>query len=472
MFWLKSVISDGCNTAVTLDLDTFVTTLTELTAQQSFCVAYSGGLDSTVLLHLLWRLQQQQPQLQVRAIHIHHGFSAYADTWVQHCTTTCAAWQLPLTVYRLHIPKDTGSSLEELARTARYQQLQQALAAHECLVLAHHADDQAETLLLQLLRGAGLPGLAAMPAVKQVNGCTWVRPLLGYPREELEHYAVQHALQWIEDDSNTNLQFARNYLRHQVMPTLKSRWPAVATTLSRSAQHVAQAHQALQTQAAQDAQGVVGKARELSLSALLQLPLARQHAVVRYWIGLHGLRAPSTQQLTKIFEEVIAARRDASPCVVLGACQVRRFQDALYLRQPTATQPSAQYDWDLQQPLALGEGLGTLQAVFSVGRGLRIPAGQTMLQVRFRQGGEHIKPIGAAYTYSLKKLLQAHAIPVWQRGSIPLIYHENELVMVVGYWISAAHAAAPDQVGCEITFMSQGCYEKSDLQDTLTTQAG
>lgn len=451
MFWLKNAISAGCNTAVTIQLDDFLQQLGQLAPSSRLCVAYSGGLDSSVLLHLLSRLQQQRPTLAIRAIYIHHGLSPNALVWQQHCARQCAKLQLPFSSYQLQLPNDSDQSLEELAREARYQQLQQALQQEECLLTAHHADDQAETVLLQLLRGAGLPGLAAMPAARQLGEHRLLRPLLSYTREQLYAYAQQHDLEWIEDESNTNTQFDRNYLRQQVMPLLKARWPALASTLSRSAQHLAQAQQLLHLQAEQDCAPLIGSGGQLCLQGLLRLPFAHQQAAVRHWIARRGLRLPSTQQLHQIFSVLIPARQDAQPSVRLGAWQVRRFRHALYLQALVPARTATQYHWDVQQPLVLEQGVGTLHATKILGGGLRLESEQPAYVVRFRRGGERIKPAGAACTYPLKKLLQAAGVPTWQRDFIPLIYQGDTLVMVVGYWISAAHVAAPEQWGCEIT---------------------
>ncbi|OGO94567.1 MAG: tRNA lysidine(34) synthetase TilS [Coxiella sp. RIFCSPHIGHO2_12_FULL_42_15] len=423
--------------------------LSRLTDKTKFCVALSGGIDSLVLLHIL---SQCVPPYVIRAIHINHQLSQQANVWQAHCEIICEMWKIPFNAYSVTIKKLAGESLEALAREARYDTLSEHVAADECLLTAHHADDQAETILLQLMRGAGVAGLAAMPGKKSFAKSFLLRPLLEFSRADIEAYAKSQHLSWIEDDSNENLAFDRNYLRHQIMPLLKTRWPKAPFSIARSGEHCAAAKHLLFEIAAKDLISVLGDHHSIDLSKLLDLPFIRQQHVIRYWIHHQGFSLPSTQQLEEIFNTVIHSRFDAIPCVEWESQQVRRYRHHLYLlKKLPPVLPMHPTQWDFTHDLILPNMLGILQVRKVRGRGLKLPLQRGPYFIRFRQGGEVFVPSGCQEHHRLKKLFQEWGVPPWLRERVPLLYCKEELIMVIGYRTAEGFSVGPDGEGIEIT---------------------
>ncbi|MEW6648345.1 MAG: tRNA lysidine(34) synthetase TilS [Pseudomonadota bacterium] len=412
-----------------------------------YVVAYSGGLDSHVLLHALSRLG-----VTLAAVHVHHGLSRNADLWAEHCRTQCAALQVPCTVVRVQV-RHGGSGVEAAARDARYAALVQALGAGEMLLTAHHQDDQAETLLLMLMRGAGIAGLAAMPAVRPFGPGLLGRPLLGLPRAVLHDYAVAHALSWVDDESNFDTGLDRNYLRHEVLPVLRRRWPALERTLARTAAHLAEAGELMAGLAAADLATAHGsRAGTLSVAALNSLAVARRRNLLRHWLRDLGLPLPDTAHLHRIEQEVLPARPDAGPRVDWPGAEVRRYRDDLYAMAPLASVPDTELSWDLAQPLPLPDGR-CLVAAPAVGGGVSVKRlAAARVTVRFRAGGERCAPVGRGHGHELKKLFQEAGVPPWERERVPLLFVGDALAQVVGYWTCASHAAAPGEeaLSCDV----------------------
>lgn len=400
-------------------------TLQHLPPCRRYWVAYSGGLDSHVLLHALAKLRPHFPA-KLNAVHIHHGLNPLADQWVQHCQQICAALGIPCTVYAVNIPRNTGASLEALARDARYKALENTLGVGDICFTAHHGDDQAETVLLQLFRGAGVAGLAAMPRSAPLGKGWQVRPLLNYSRAQLQHYAQTQQLHWIEDDSNIDLRFDRNFLRHSVLPILRQRWRSLSPTLQRVAQHQAEADGLLQEIGVVDLNHCFGEnTQQLRLAILQNLSPARQRNVLRLWIKQQELTLPSTAQLARLQADVLHAAPDRQPVLRWEGGEIRRYRDQLYVIPPLPEVPTNCLTWRFPETLELP--LGSLQAIPTRGRGLRLSEG-TLLKIQFRQGGEHLKVRGQHH--SLKKLLQITPLPTWLRAYLPLIYWEQQLIAV------------------------------------------
>ncbi|HYQ71299.1 MAG TPA: tRNA lysidine(34) synthetase TilS, partial [Gammaproteobacteria bacterium] len=338
----------------------------------AYWVAYSGGLDSSVLLHALHALGGRL-HVEIGAVHVDHGLQAHAAEWETRCRQVCER----LGVRYVSLPVDAaaapGESPEAAAREARYAALARWLPAGHCLLTAQHRDDQAETLLLQLLRGSGVHGLAAMPASSVCGNGLHLRPLLAYPRSELRTWALEHDLTWIEDPSNRDTAFDRNYLRAGVLPVLRERWPAVASSLARSAGHCAEAANLIGQLAELDLQQVQGRqAGTLSVAGLEGLPPARCRNVLRHWIRAGTGQFPPATLLAHVRRDVLASRRDAAPCVHCGRHEIRRYRDALYLlpRLPPAPPPLAALSWTLTDPLPLPHAGGVLRVTHTTGRGI------------------------------------------------------------------------------------------------------
>ena len=403
-----------------------------------YVVAYSGGLDSHVLLHALSRLG-----IELAAVHVHHGLSRNADLWAEHCQAQCAALGVPCRVVQVEVARDAGKGIEAAARSTRYAALEQVLGEGEMLLTAHHQDDQAETLLLMLLRGAGVAGLAAMPAVRACGRGRLARPLLGLPRSALHLYAQRHGLSWVDDESNFDTSLDRNYLRHELLPLLRERWPAAPRALARSAAHLAEAGELLAELAAADlVTACGGRPGTLSVSALQPLTPPRRRNLLRHWLRTLDLPLPGTVHLHRIEQEVLLARRDAEPLVGWPGAEVRRYRDDLHAMPPLAPVPDAELEWDMAQPLPLPDGRTLTATVVAAAPGLSAArCADARVTVRFRAGGERCAPVGRGHTHELKKLFQEARVPPWERERIPLLFVDGVLAQVVGYWICVPYAA-------------------------------
>ncbi|QKT04897.1 tRNA lysidine(34) synthetase TilS [Ectothiorhodospiraceae bacterium 2226] len=410
-----------------------------------YWVAYSGGLDSTVLLHAARALLGER----VAALHVHHGLQAAADQWAERCRATAAAWGIDCRVREVDARAAPGESPEAAARRARYAALRAAVGHGECVLLAHHQEDQAETVLLQLLRGGGARGLAAMPAEAPFGAGRLARPWLGQPRAALEAYAAEHALSWIDDPSNRDLRYDRNYLRHEIMPRLGARWPAAAASLARSARHAAQAAELADALAAIDL-ATVAEGAALRIPALQALTPARRDNALRHWLRTRGLALPDPVHLARVVNEVLGAAPDRAPYVHWGQVEVRRFRDRLYATPSLPPhQPTWRVAWDLRAPLELpGGGRLTVQTVR--GAGLRVGALEAGVTVGFRRGGEACALPGRAGTRPVKKLLQEAGLPPWVRERLPLVWVDERLAQVGDRWRCAPWAVADGEPGLEI----------------------
>ena len=435
-------------------LDAVRQPLTAMKQGAACWVAFSGGLDSHVLLHLAARIRSEFP-FALRAVYVNHGISPHATAWAAHCETVCRGLQVDFFSQTIPaIALDEGASLEALMRQSRYRIFSELLAPHDVLLTAHHQDDQAETLLLQLLRGAGPKGLAAMPRVKSFAKGTHARPLLGVMRAELQAYAKQHDLQHINDESNRDVNFTRNYLRLDVLPLLQSRWPTVAKTLARSASHCAEMQDAVDEWVSQDLENSQGQLpNTLSIQKIKVLSPARQRLVLRAWLSMQGFPLPSTVKLQTILKTILTAREDKQPHITWRGIELRRHRDDLCVMFCLHAHDATQIiPWDLQTPLEL-RTIGIVQGEKVLGQGLR--AHLKNITVRFRQGGERLCLQGQKNSRELKKLFQEWGVPSWQRDRIPLIYVNDELAMVVGYGVAAEYAAREGEEGVDIQILIQ-----------------
>lgn len=389
-------------------------------AANGYVVAYSGGLDSTVLLHLAHA--QGLPGLQ--AIHVHHGLQPAADDWVRQAEHQCRQWGVPLTVRQVAVDAQHPQGPEAAARQARYAALHAQLGPDAVLMTAHHASDQAETVLLRLLRGTGVEGIAAMRPLTQSAGNPLWRPLLAVPKAALLAYAQQHQLQWIEDPHNSEPRYARSWLRGAVMPLLRQRWPDVDSQLGRAASHAADATALLAGLARELLPTVQRSDGGVSVSGLLALTEAQQRLLLRHWLAELGLPSASAVTLRAAQLEVLRASATAEPLLSWPGAEFRRYRNALYASAPLPAVPvDFSADWDGCTVLALPAACGALQA------------DQTLpMQVRYASGGERIKPLGDAHTRSLRQLAQQAGVPPWLRRRLPLVFIENRLVSVACIW--------------------------------------
>ena len=436
-----------------LKTDAFIAPI-EFYQPARWCVALSGGIDSIVLLHSM--RFQLQTTLPIIALHVNHQLQSDANHWQQFCVDLCQQWQIPLQVLMVNVPKEAGDSLEANARTARYQALLSHLTEKDVLLTAHHQDDQAETVLLQLLRGAGPKGLAAMPLYSILNsGILQYRPLLHTSRADIEAYATAQQLSYIEDKSNLDEKFDRNYLRHQVMPLLKQRWPSCAATFARSAYLSAQLV-AAQTPLWQEKlaaclmQDKLGDAC-LDLAKLITFSQEECSEVLRLWFESLGLLLPSFAQMQQMLAMIYHGRGDSHAKVEWHQHVLTRYQDKVYVLALEAIAPYlGVLPWDVVlQPIFFLEDR-VLQCDRSVGQGIAVRYLQDC-EIRFRDFGERFHPAGRTGSHPLKKLFQEWEVPPWQRQRIPLLYAKDELIAVIGFAYKADKLAVDGEEGVTFT---------------------
>ncbi|WP_255554781.1 tRNA lysidine(34) synthetase TilS [Moritella sp. 24] len=458
--------------AVNIDLfSTFQHSLHSLTTKPlQIVLAYSGGLDSHVLLHLMARYQQLYPQHDYLAVHVHHGLSDNADDWLVHCEQTAKALNINFVAEKVVLNLGNRESLEAKARDARYQAIAKHLGDESLLLLGQHLDDQLETFLLQLKRGAGVKGLSAMAATMPFllhNSCQIVRPLLTLPQQALVDYATDSQLTWVEDESNNDHSYDRNFLRHQIIPSLKQRWPGIANAVHRSAELCAE-QQALADEIAQiDVVICEDSLAGLKIVELQQLSKIRRNNVIRFWLAKQRLPMPSRHHLDKVWDEVVNAVDDANPQLSWQAGEFRRYQGVLYNQQKYAELKDVviMLEHTQNQVIPLPDNIGllhlqgelkdTLQAqspkncgidtskVFDVnhiGICIKRPLDDEKVTIRFRGEGK-CHPTGRSGSRSIKKLYQEYRVAPWLRDRIPLVYYNDKLVCAVGLWVCKGYEA-------------------------------
>ncbi len=414
-------------------------------------VAFSGGMDSHVLLHALCQIQDEIG-VPVSAVYADHGLQAESAKWAEHCKQVCESLNTPFQSLVLTIQRQPGESLEAAAREARYAAFSTMVGEGDLLVTAHHQDDQAETLLLQLLRGAGPAGLAAMPVSKAFASGHHIRPLLAFSHDDLKQYAQKFHLRWIEDSSNQNDAFDRNYLRNQVIPLIKQRWPSMSATMARSASHCAEAVEVLND----DVKRALDKwltddAQTLPVAPLLEMTDAQLKHLLRGWIERLELPAINHHKLENVRSNLLSAVADRMPVIDWRGAEFRRYQGKVFLGQPLGPFDSTlRLPWQVERPLMLPAGLGEMSLVpgSSGLREERVTSG--CCEIRFRQGGETLRPADRGVSITLKQLFQEHAIPPWLRNRIPLLYIDDELASVGDFCFAEPFMAKKCDAGLKI----------------------
>ncbi|MEH6386876.1 MAG: tRNA lysidine(34) synthetase TilS [Pseudomonas profundi] len=411
----------------------------------------SGGLDSMVLLEALAKLGKTCQLPPVVAVHVHHGLHPLADKWAEHCEQQCVLRNIPLHIK--HVQLEPGASIEAAARDARYQAFASLIGPEDVLLLAHHLDDQLETLLFRLVRGTGLRGLSGMPASRQVGSGQLFRPLLGWRRNELETWAEEQGLRWIEDPANADARFARTTLRHQILPVLRQHWPMVDSSLLRLIEHVEEATSLLDERAAQDFERAEAVSQDpwlqpwpaLRVEVLLTLSAARQNNLLRYWLHQQGRRMPDHRQSEVVLDQLGAAE-DSQPVVQIDDYQLCRSAGHLWLQSAKGLAAGVPQPLVAFGDTVLAGGNGVLCMRQAQG-GISYRPGNW--QVGYRQGGERLKLAGRPHR-TLKQLFQEAGIPGWLRPAVPLLFCDGELVSVAGRWNAEAFSVGNEQPGWRI----------------------
>lgn len=430
--------------------------LSEYPDAETCWIAYSGGLDSHVLLHVLASIQNKiKPELI--AVHINHGISNDADLWVKHCQRICEDLVIEFQTFSVDLSLKSDKGTEAFAREKRYEVLGNLINSHNLLLTAHHMDDQVETILLQLMRGSGPDGLVGMPQAREFSKGILLRPLLDYSREEIRDYALSESLSWVEDESNKSNKYDRNFLRNRIIPELITRWPGALKTIQRAARHQAEARSLINEISRSDLDVVCeSKYTKVDISVFNNLSGIRKKNVLRAWIKKNKLAMPDAQIIEKIIAEVIHANTDRNPCVKWKGGEIRRYRGYLYIMKLLpAHDVELSKRWNLDESLKLTSGY--LKAVSGKGSGIKKDMlSNDIVEIRYRQGGEQIRPSGRVETHELKKLFQTQGILPWLRDRIPLIYHENELIAVADLWVESKYAATEDEAAWQIIWQWTG----------------
>jgi tRNA(Ile)-lysidine synthase len=422
--------------------------------QDHLVVALSGGIDSVVLLHVLHALARSMA-FRLSALHVEHGISPFAAQWSDFCQNQCNTLGVSLQIFRLQVKKTPQVSLEAAARQARYQVFKHIEADY--IVLAQHQDDQVETVLLQLLRGAGVKGLGGMPIVRKLNptgSVRLLRPLLEVTRETIVQYARQHHLNWVMDESNDDIMFNRNFLRHRIFPLLESRFPAYRQTLSRASHHLGEASHLLDELAETDGKlTMIGD--NLHIDGLRQLSLPRAKNLLRYVFSQQEVTQPSTVKLEEILRQLLSAGADTQLHLVFGDMEVRCFKGRVKI-QPKRVQPeiTAPLVWQGESYWILEPLKGAIECVHQEGTGINPhKLTENTVTARLRTGGERFQPDCKRPRRSLKKILQEALLPPWERDALPLLFSGEQLVWVPGIGVDCAFQAAAGELGVVLTWL-------------------
>jgi len=409
-----------------LDYTALADALSDLTTARRWLVALSGGIDSTVLLHLLADWRDANPGLPpLAAVHVNHGLQAAAGDWQRHCESLCA--QLDIELITRTVDAAAYGAGESAAREARYAVFDEVVQADEVLLLAHHLDDQVETFFLRLMRGAGVEGLAGMPARRAVGGGQLVRPMLGFARSEIQACATQRELRYIEDPSNADSAIDRNFLRNEVLPLLEGRWPAYRATVSRAAGHMSSAGALLAAHAGEP-ETIYTEMGDPGLAELDLLSGSDEEAATRLraWLRQQAVAAPDQAGLTEFLRQLRSGAPDSAPRLVVDARVMQRYRQGIYL----LPQLAAATDLSLSPGECVSlPGIGRLAIEATDGPGFAL-APQEILRIGWRDSASRVRLLGRSHSSSLKQLLQDGKVPPWWRGHVPLLWVGDELLAI------------------------------------------
>ena len=415
-----------------------------------FTIALSGGVDSMVLLDLLSKAKRSSDV--IKAIHINHNLHESSKEWVDFAKDACKKYKLPLIIESIN-PKQEGFGLEAEAREQRYKKFKEIILDNECLLTAHHLDDQIETTLFRIFRGTGLDGLRSIRKKAKFGKGLLCRPLINIPREAIEQYAKLNDIKWIEDPSNKNIDFDRNYLRNNIVPSIKKRWPNAQKTITRLSS-LAENNQKLLHELAKEDIGEIEKFNVLDIGILSNKSSLRINNIFRFMILKNNMGIPSLKVLENGIETLINAKSD-SPIITWDGCSIRRYKNTLYFFNPDLKQDEIRplkMKWFIDETINLGGNRGSIQARFIKGQGIALNKCPKSLEIKYRKGGEQIKPSGHKITKSLKNLFQENNVLPWVRDQIPLFYLDEELISVGDLWFNQDYKAKEQEDGFLISW--------------------
>ena len=422
----------------------------ELLSAPQVLVGFSGGLDSSVLLDML---SQTIPSDRITAIHINHGLSAKASQWQAHAELFCQSRGITCHSENVNVEND-GSGPEAAARQVRYDVFEKLLHQQGILLLGHHQDDQIETLLYRLMRSSGPLGLSGIPVTRSIGAGTLYRPLLTWSKEELKTYALAKSIEWVEDKSNSCNDYDRNFLRNRLIPILAERWPDYRKRLSGVSAISRDSTELCRDLASQDIMSLQSRPERGGVSLLIdsfnKLSRVRQKNVLRHWAETQNRHTPSRRIIDEIINSVVESRIDASPKVICGDSEYRRYDGRLYLLDSIklVSEPVENpLDLSLRHRDAINLGGGMqLVAEPTRGEGLRMPENRAF-RIANRQGGEHCHPVGRSRSNSLKKCLQEFGLEPWWRDRVPLILLDQQIVAVADLWVCEGWQVKPEEIG-------------------------
>ncbi|MDG3088855.1 tRNA lysidine(34) synthetase TilS [Vibrio hannami] len=402
-------------------------------------LALSGGVDSRVMLQLLSEYKQNNPRNNYLAVHVHHGLSANADSWVEKCQNWCQESNIPLTTEYVNLELGSQISIEQEARDKRYLALGQHIFEGDTLLTGQHLSDQTETFLLALKRGSGPKGLSSMPDISSFEKGRILRPLLQCSREEIVRYANERNLEWVEDESNTDDKYDRNFLRNNIVPSLKQRWPHIENAISRSADLCSQQELLIEELLAERLGSMMSEDLGLSIEYLANQSTLARNQLIRMWLSRSGWLMPSQKQLEKVWTEVALAKEDANPRLNYASGELRRYKNRIYMVPRSSDISEWHCDVILNERVTLPDDLGTFEVKsHEQGGSVRLPIGDEKLWVAFDPEGLSAHPCERGHSRSLKKLFQEYGVPSWQRRRIPILMVNDRVAAVVGLFVDKA----------------------------------
>ena len=417
---------------------------TALHGTNDLWVAFSGGIDSRVLLELAYQYTKLFSNYKLHAIHINHGLHKNSDDWARHCSDVCKTLGIPLYVLPIKLDIQPGQSLEAIARQARRTIWENLLPANATLLLAHHAQDQAETILYRLFRGAGPTGLSGMAEAKIFGKGILLRPLLNVAKADSDEFAEQNKLIWIVDDSNANIKFDRNFIRHIIIPTLCKRWPKVVDNIRRGGELCAETAELVNADSQALLNNLTGTvAGTLSISKLLAITETQCFTVIRAWLANNNCQMPSRSQLYRIKREVMLANSDVKPMLNFTQYKIRRYRDDLYLLVNEECFKKENFFVAINPPQEILLANGKIIKIKeTTGCGFMLPDNSKGIAIYIGSHGE-----------KAKKIFQQHNIPLWQRQKYPLIFYENRLICIVGLWLKPNFITTPGKSGLTMSML-------------------